>query len=388
MKKEQIEYLYGRFLQKSLTAEELKEFKSILIDPASEPTLIYLLDERWELLNIDELPNVPELIDQKVYNDVMLHNKQAKNVFSLWPRIAVAIIVIFALCSGLMVYINQKNKIENNEQTIFGNDVGPGKHSATLTLANGEKIRLGEYVEGKIANEAGVNISKSIDGEIIYSIEPNQKEETNSTNTLSTAKGEIYTLVLPDKSKVWLNSASRITYNTSLYKNGKRIVFLDGEAYFQVAKDAKHPFIVKSLKQEVEVLGTHFNVSAYKDEVISTTLLEGAVKINQKIILQPNEQAIVSEHGISVVKVFADSFVDWKDGVFSFERERLQSIMNKVARWYDVEVVYQDGNISSYKQTYTGTISKSENISSVLKALHELGGVNFQVTGRTVRVLN
>lgn len=170
-----------------------------------------------------------------------------------------------------------------------------------------------------------------------------------------------------------------------LSSGGQRRVKLEGEAYFEVAKDKKHPFIVSSNKQEVKVLGTHFNISSYTDEAsVKTTLLEGAVDVNGHI-LKPNQQALNNNGKITIGPADMESALAWKEGEFVFnEDEELGSIMKKIARWYDVEVHYADPQIAHAK--FWGTISRFKNISDVLGKLEMTKKVHFKVEGRRIVV--
>jgi ferric-dicitrate binding protein FerR (iron transport regulator) len=173
-----------------------------------------------------------------------------------------------------------------------------------------------------------------------------------------------------------------------LLQDGKRVVRLSGEAYFQIQKDGAHPFIVESPGQRVEVLGTHFNINSYTDEKrIRTTLLEGSVKVisletGKSTTIQPDQQAIWDGKNLQVVPVIAEESIDWKEGVFSFEDEGLQSVMRKVARWYDVEIEYR--GTAHDRQTFSGSISRSENISQVLKTLSKISSLDFQMENRKI----
>jgi transmembrane sensor len=304
--------------------------------------------------------------------------------YGRWVAIAATVVVIFTV--GLLFFKNTaKNVIQ--VASVKANVIKPGKNSATLTLSDGKKILLSEATNGKLTEEEGVTISKSADGKLIYNIQ-NLIGATDKINTISTAKGETYQLRLPDGTNIWLNASSNLTYTTVLLKDGVRNVKLEGEAYFEVAKDKQHPFIVKTGKQQVEVLGTHFNINAYADDaLIKTTLLQGAVKIynnGQSQLLKPGQQAEVGNKGINLLdNVDVEEAVAWKNGDFQFN-ENLESIMAKIARWYDVEVVYQ--NKPATDLTFSGKISRSRNISGILKMLEYNGDVHFKVEGRRVTV--
>ncbi|WP_104381747.1 FecR family protein [Sphingobacterium sp. HMA12] len=304
-----------------------------------------------------------------------------------WPRIAAAAILLFALGSGIFYYSlsSRDNKLVTVPQH---KDIAPGAVGATLTLANGEQILLGDAGEGEIARQAGVSVSKTADGQILYQILGGSAND-QSSNTLSTANGQTYVVTLPDQTKIWLNAASSLTYSTALYTSkGQRKVELTGEAYFEVAKDKTHPFVVKTGDLEVEVLGTHFNINSYADEAaISTTLLEGSVRVihgQRKEIIRPGQQAIATAAGIAVKEVDLDEIVDWKEGDFALNHINFKTAMRKIARWYDVEFIY-DSSVPLDMEA-GGWISRKNNLSAVLKLIESSGLAHFKIEGRKVYV--
>lgn len=243
---------------------------------------------------------------------------------------------------------------------------------------------------GELARQAGVKVTKSASGEIIYEITSAAKVENQggAINTLSTARGETYQLRLPDGSRVWLNAASSITYSANLLQHGKRKVRLQGEGYFEITKDKVHPFVVESKGQQVEVLGTHFNVKAYGDEpAMATTLLEGSVMVSQagkEVILKPGQQALNKDNAFAVAIVDMNETIAWKNGLFMFKGEKISEIMKKVQRWYDVEIVYNDGKVGALK--FSGTISRYDHVSKLLDILETTGRVHFKIEGRRIIV--
>jgi transmembrane sensor len=263
-----------------------------------------------------------------------------------------------------------------------------------LTLSNGTKIVLDDARNGKIANQSNISITKTNGNQLVYAIAPGNSVANNGQqayqlqNTISTPNGGQYALILPDGTKVMLNAASSLTYPAA-FRGKERVVQLNGEAYFEVAKNKDMPFIVKSGSQTVEVLGTHFNINAYRDEAsIKTTLLEGSVRVSagaNSTLIVPGQQASTRESNageISKYTVDVDKETAWKDGLFSFQNEDLKSIMRQVARWYDVKVVYA-GNLPNEK--FIGEISRTSNLSDVFKIL-ELNNFHFDVEGKTVTV--
>jgi ferric-dicitrate binding protein FerR (iron transport regulator) len=309
---------------------------------------------------------------------------------TLWPKLAtsIAAAIVFIV---LGVYLF---RISNPESTasknLYATDVPPGKTGATLTLANGKKIKLSDAMNGELATEAGVSIRKAEDGQLVYEINPSDKTSTDlgAVNTLSTANGESYRVRLPDNSLVWLNAASSLTYSANLLEGGKRRVRLQGEGYFEIAKDHKHPFVVQTAKQQVEVLGTKFNINSYKEEpAIATTLVEGSVKVtagpNQRII-SPGQQLNNAGNTLSVASVNLDNVLDWKNGDFALNHVNFKKAMRKIARWYNVEIVY-DASVPDEMEA-GGWLSRNKSLSEVLQTIEASGQVRFKIEAKKIIV--
>lgn len=306
----------------------------------------------------------------------------------LWPRIAAAASVVLAIGLGWYFYPGQSKETSATVIATTIADIKPGRFSATLTLANGSNIALNNSANGKLADQAGAAVVKTANGQIAY--QNNGISKGPQTNILSTAKGEQYIVVLPDGSKVWLNAATSIQYPTTFAGLAERKVVLNGEAYFEVAKDKMHPFVVETSEQRVKVLGTHFNVNSYVDEkATKTTLLEGSVGITpankkQISILAPGQQALLTSIGLKISAANVNAAIDWKNGKFIFEDESLGVILRKVARWYNLEVVYQQPALSNL--IFTGTISRYEDVTNVLSKLELTEDVKFKIEGRKISV--
>jgi transmembrane sensor len=304
----------------------------------------------------------------------------------LWLKLSIAAAIILV---PAFIFL-QHNHWGIQLNTLRYADISPGKNAATLTLANGKKIVLGARPAGKLASEAGMRISKTADGQLRYEIlagDPTHTANELQYNTLTTAKGQQYQVLLPDGTKVWLNNASSLTYPVSLNTEKKRRVELKGEAYFEVAKNKERPFIVQTAEQEIKVLGTHFNVNGYENEPdIKTTLLEGAIQINtakQGQLLSPGQQAIVTPGRIKVLSMDTELAVAWKNNQFMFESEGIESIMRRIERWYNVKVEYT-GDIPDDK--FGGVVSRFGNVSELLLILELTGKVHFKVEGRRIMV--
>jgi hypothetical protein len=306
---------------------------------------------------------------------------------SFW-RSAVAAAAVVTLVTGAALFYYEAKKPAANNPIVKRNEIKPGANKAVLILANGQKISLTDASTGQIAVQAKVRITKTATGQIIYELPVGDSTLSPVYNTIEAPAGGQWQVVLPDHSKVWLNARSSLSYPTSFTGNERR-VRLKGEAYFEIAHNGKMPFRVTSKGQTVEVLGTHFDIMAYDDEVMmTTTLLEGSVEItdgSRSRMLIPGEQAQVSDAVMKVTdKVDLEDVMAWRNGYFKFN-ENLESIMRKVARWYDVEISYA-GNIDP-SQRFGGKISRYKNLSSALKIMELTGNVHFKVEGRRVTVM-
>jgi transmembrane sensor len=330
-----------------------------------------LLDE--QLANIDAVDKerIRELLHHKL--QASLHSQQTPIVkMRRWPYAAAAAVLLF-VAVGIQ-FINSNKKRQSNQVAVTNNitkkDIGPGSDKAVLTLANGNKITLGDAQNGVLSRHGNAAISKSGNGIVIENSDGSKKPEAdNGMNTIAIPRGGKYNITLADGTKVWLNSASELSFPAT-FTGAERRVTLTGEAYFEVAKNKTMPFKIDvNGKQVVEVLGTHFNISAYTDEQsISTTLLEGSVKINYKnksTLIKPGQMAINnSGEGITVMQANIEEVMAWKNDSFIFNNESITSIMKKISRWYDVDVVFKGDmtNINLY-----GNFSRSKGLGSLLK---------------------
>jgi transmembrane sensor len=261
-------------------------------------------------------------------------------------------------------------------------ELKPGGDHAILMLSDGSHIKLDDVSTGVLARQGGMEVHKLEPGLVAYSGTENFVR--NQFNTIVAPTGGKYSVVLPDGSRIWLNAESSIKFPTAFARNERR-VSISGEVYFEVAHDKQRPFFVDIQgQQSIKVLGTHFNVNAYKDEAaITTTLLEGSVVVSPgnsmqgMVRLNPGEQASLSNHGtIRVEKdVNTERAIAWKNGYFQFEKSDIKTVMRHLSRWYNVEISYE--GIPSDK-TFSGKIARSSEASEVLEIL-EFTGVHFRV---------
>lgn len=312
-----------------------------------------------------------------------------------WKKLAVAASVVIAV--GLVVFV-YSSYLAETPATIAGkqaaphHEIAPGRNSAILTLADGTSIVLDSAANGALAQQGNIKVLK-LDGQIAYSHTRNDVNAQPVYNTIATAKGNQYQLILSDGSKVWLNAASSIRFPAAFTGNERRVE-VTGEAYFEVAKNSAEPFRVVIDKPfgndgEIEVLGTHFNVNAYDDEKdTKTTLLEGSVKVKTASTVQvlvPGQQARQTSDARIVINKDVDvsQVVAWKEGFFLFDNTDLRTLMRQVARWYDIEVVFE-GKVP--EDGFSGKISRSVPLSDLLNAL-ELNDIHFKIEGRKITLI-
>jgi transmembrane sensor len=301
---------------------------------------------------------------------------EKNDVFKLWLKIASVAAILIMVVTGLWFYTSRQKIFNRQSDIVNQNDIAPGKNTATVTFANGKTIKLSE-------TKTGVKID---DSRLIYT-DGTTIIDTSSLHiaTISTPRGGTYQVMLSDGTVIWLNAASSLKLPSTFAGLAKRRVeLIEGEAYFEVAKDKKHPFIVSSKGQEVEVLGTHFNINSYADELsVKTTLLEGRVRVNN-MILKPDQQSVLTKNSLILKEVDVADEVAWKYGKFSFNEEELNVIMKKIERWYDVKVDYED-DLRNVK--FSGSISRFTSISKVLGLLETTGRVHFEIEGNKIVVM-
>lgn len=366
MKEKDITALLLKFEKEECTHEEIAALETWYIQ--------YGIDSRFELA-----PNQVQDATDRIW--ARLETPLIPRRPILWLRIAVAASIVLVLSVGLFFYFDQHTRSIG----VAGNDIVAGSSKAILTLSDGTKVSLNTAVKGQIADQSGVMISKEADGQLVYSHDGAKEAIEPVYNTVETPKGGEYEVTLPDGSHVWLNAATRLKFPASFKNLKERRVEIDGEGYFEVAKNKDLPFKVISKGQEVEVTGTHFNVNSYTDEpVTKTTLLEGRVLVNGQI-LAPGQQSVLNGATLRIVTVDGGAETAWKDGEFVFSGEDLQSVMRKISRWYDVEVIYPEKlNNTGH---FDGEFPRKNKLSDILNALESTGNLKFKIEGRRVTLI-
>ncbi|RBL88944.1 FecR family protein [Chitinophaga flava] len=259
--------------------------------------------------------------------------------------------------------------------------VQPGSTRATLVLGNGQTIVLDSLQSGWQGQQGAAQVTKSDSGLLSYRV--TGSGGAVMYNTLTTPRGGYFKVLLPDGSQVWLNAASSLRYPNTFTGN-ERTIYLTGEAYFDISSNVQQPFIVKTRHSTVEVLGTSFNVMAYEEEKMEqTTLVSGAIKAgseNGMLLLKPGQQAVMADGAAQpqLLSANIEAVTAWKNGQFFFEDTDIHAIMRQVARWYDVEIVYEN-NLSDIR--LSGVVSRKEYISQLLEILEATGKVHFNIQG-------
>ena len=297
-----------------------------------------------------------------------------------------AILTLPIVAAG--IFLLQKN----DRQTIvsISEVIKPGEHKAVLITGGGERITLSDSTLSPIQEQNGMIVNVT-NNKVSY-ILPEDSLCTQGSpifNTLQIPRGGEYFLTLADGTEVWLNAETEIRYPVQ-FTGDKRIVYLDGEAYFTVAPDKNKPFTVVSTHASVSVLGTQFNFRAYPNERdVQTTLVSGSVimqseKYKQQIKLVPGEQGVLEKNSAKLMKQEVNTYLytAWKDGRFAFRDARLEDLFNILARWYDLIVFYQSPEAKDIR--FTGDLNKTDDFKSILKIIEQNERVIFTVNQRTV----
>ncbi|SIO12872.1 FecR family protein [Chitinophaga niabensis] len=369
MSQNRLEDLFNLCLTQRATAQEKQELHTLLENAENEEQIrshiTQLLESPKELEDIsaDTMQSIMAAIFESEDRPIPVPRVQLFK--RSWFRYAAAILII-ALAAGTYFWQPAPRKIS----PPLTQDVNPGNSKAILTLGDGSTVTLdsaGNRMIGQGIRQQGDQLQYEV-------------VEAVSYNTLRTPRGGQFRIQLPDGTKAWLNAESSLTYPTA-FPDDERNVEISGEVYFEVAKQAQAPFKVKVNNQtSIEVLGTHFNINAYRDEdYIRTTLLEGAVRVNagtEKVVLAPGQQAQISNKGILVLSnTDLDKTMAWKNGFFNFQDAHLKEVMRQLARWYDIDISYE-GNVPDIE--FGGKMSRNIKLSDVLKGLKG-AGVQFRM---------
>ena len=378
----------ARIIQKSLKGKLSESEERQLsgwrkVSDENERAFQRMISEDFYTIGMEKL----EMYDSRVAYGRFLQKKyqqRRKRRFLINMARVVAVALPFVI--ALVLYVGLNREEEQMVRPSLASNILPGTSKAVLTLANGQMIPLGKEATDSTIITDGTQISASGSG-VTYA--SGVESESVVYNKLEIPRGGEFCLTLSDGTRVWLNSETSIQYPVAFGAKERR-VFVQGEAYFEVAKDAKKPFTVQFMSSSVTVLGTSFNIRAYPEEKRSqTTLAEGSVRIyspGSSMLLKPGEQAEVSALSGEMVKqeVEVKNFTSWKDGRFVFEQQPLEDIMRTLERWYDIRVIFKDEGAK--RISLSGNMKRYGDFSQVMKMLQMTGDVRFELHGNDVYI--
>ncbi len=403
---ERVAYLLQVWISRQSTAAEEQELFNWLAnngDPSLVKLHIQQLTEQFastDKVSAVDWESLYEKILQGRKQNAAVSRLPAYSINKQWVRYAAAVLIVLGLGSALVLSLDTQKKqsvATTSQKRASSNDINaPASNRATITLANGQKVFLDSVVNGELAKQGNIKLVKLANGQISYQPVTGSAIKELQFNTLLNPRGsKVIFVTLSDGSRVWLDAGSSVTYPVSFVGKERRVT-ITGEAYFEVAHDASMPFIVSKGDVQVEVLGTHFNFNAYDDETtIRTTLLEGSVKVkfhDKHVVIKPGQQAqlenSVAPSSQKTLKVAGDIDIEqvmaWKNGSFAFNRTPLSHVLIHLSRWYDVEIVYEQG-VPDIK--LGGEMKRDLSLSQVLKGLGQLG-VNFRIEGKKLFITN
>jgi transmembrane sensor len=404
MNKESVQNLLIDYVSNQIDADGYKKLMDLVAASAEDAELQGFMERVWNSRDMEQPFSKlqSEILYKRIITDQRFKQDQSVvlsmpvkpvTVYKFW-KIASAAVILITMAASLYFYLGSNEQFSGGERSA--RQIPPGRNNAILTLSNGNRISLADAGNGKVAEQAGMSITKTADGKLIYAID-HAGENTGSANrnspqpynTIETPLGGQYQIKLPDGTMVWLNAASSLRFPAYFVPGEKRTVVLTGEAYFEVAHLKKQPFIVKTDRQDVTVLGTHFNINTYLNEpFVKTTLVEGRVSVSansQTIILQPGQESVLdAANQMKVNAADLESVLAWKNGKFVYNNEDLYSIMRKVERWYNVQVVYK-GDFTG--RVFNGSISRFNTVAEVLRKFELTNNLHFKIEGRRITVM-
>lgn len=391
--KKKLQRLYELYLRDEASAAEVKEFWDLLKQYGAES----LGDAGSEIYHEPPVSATNKNWDGALER-ILGHEHKGKSAPVRRWLVAASVAVLVGV-SGFL-YLNREPAItaqipEDVLSQPASHDVSaPKGNQAVIILADGSKILLDSTFSGKLAVQNDVALIKTKDGKIRYAGGGGMNDKPVAFNTLVNPRGsQVVDLLLSDGTHLWLNAGSSVQFPV-VFRGNTRKVVITGEAYFEVAHDASRQFVVEANGVQTEVFGTHFNINAYDDEdATRVTLLEGRVRVvspnGESLMIRPGEQAVQSaglalrlKRGVDVAEVMA-----WKNQMFRFHDTNIRSIMNEVARWYDVDINYQGGLAAFANLNFGGSMSRQKNVSELLRRLEATEAVRFQVSGRKIDVI-
>jgi transmembrane sensor len=402
MEAQRLRYLLEQYGNDAATSDERNELQQFL-ESGEDRTLVE--ETMSGMMETLQAPAFDHTVFQHLAQKVVEIDKgsvpayaeaPAGKVRTAWFRYAAAAVLVLALGVAGWFYLDKRTAVVAVDQKkLPDSSIAPGKNGAILILADGRQLVLDSLGNGVVATEGSTQVALSY-GKLVYDANDSRPPVNDpdrsgagsrlTYNTMRTPKGRQFQLVLPDGSKVWLNAASSLKYPTA-FAGKERLVVLDGEAYFEVAKNAGKPFRVKMQNEAVvEVLGTHFNVNAYDNETaMATTLIEGKVRVhanNDAQVIRPGEQAQVVPGKKIIINDQAniDQVLAWKNGHFDFNNADLKVMMRQLERWYDIQVTYE-GPVPEV--VFKGKMDRFVQLADLMRFL-KIFGIDARLEERTL----
>lgn len=394
-----LEELYLKWFNKTATPQEKAELIRLLEAGASKEEWNPLIEKIWDQLQDDEGFSMPQrqqladkILKQWPAEPVVTGGSRVRMYRWRWVAAAAILLVVGTVVAWILLPEKRQEQQKAGSATVKNIEpIQPGHDGAILTLADGRQIELDSAANGVIGQQNGAQITLQ-NNQVIY--QPKAGPDAGPAkelawNTMRTPKGRQFQLVLPDGSKVWLNAASSIKYPIA-FNDKERRVEITGEVYIEVAHDKTWPFFVQTKNQQIQALGTSFNVNAYENEEIEkTTLIEGSVKVNSNInnlpvnshplsaVLLPGQQANIdnTKQLLSIANNQSEAAIAWKNGYFNLENMPFDKVMKQLERWYDIQVLYENG-VPDLR--FVGGLNRNMTLDALIRALR-VSEVHFKI---------
>lgn len=365
--------LLGKYLNNTCSEYERRLVESWYLGEMKDTDPMNLTDDRYLLAN------------KKLKKSLRKLQRQERSFSRLWIA-AASVIILFSV--GLYLYKSPSAAPEKVATNVATDHIVPGKNMAIVTLSDGKILHIDESTRIKLDTHGGIVLSQ-ISKELLSINTITGSKNILMVRSIAVPKGGQFQIILPDQTKVWLNSETKLLFPDN-FALSQRHVTLQGEAYFEVSKDKHHPFTVAALNKKIEVLGTHFNVRAYPTEnTFKTTLLEGKVRVTdlrsgQVSMLRPHQEFTAINNLLKIREAVSDGAVAWKNGYFDFNDKSLETAMEELARWYNVNIDFR--NEQSRDVVLGGTMSRYSNIDQILNKIELTGLVHFTISNHTIIV--
>lgn len=378
--------LIRRSITSSLNEEDEKALQ-VWLEESEKHRAIY--DDMKRFVAIREGYHLKEETRQglKKNFETRLNTAYRKRGHRVWVKVVgYAAMFILPLMAGMLFFGEQKSAVEAEDYGI--GQIVHGARKATLVLNDGKVVAL-DTSRVMLGQEDGMSVHTSDQALVYVDSLQNKDREVEVQNRLITPKGGEYTLMLADGTKVWVNAASEISYPVKFIK-GERRVHLEGEAYFEVAKDSGKPFIVEVDGMEVKVYGTKFNINTRRMDRMHTTLVEGSVSVKPdgkaEVMLEPNQQAVFNKLSgrVAVQEVDVMPYVAWHVGNYFFENKSMSEIMDELSLWYDIKVFFMNNEVRD--ERFSGYLPRYGEIEKLLGLIEKTSHVRFEIKGKVIIV--